>query len=389
MGLDLARALSELHDDDALHPAPLDPGVLAATIRRRRALRAGALGAAGLTAAAGAVLVAMLVGTPSTPPPAAPGPSSSSVPAPSPSATATQSPTPEASSTTQPELPAAPTTAVALTGSGALVVLDSSSGQVLDTVLTGSAPDDWAKVGLAVDADRKVAYMSTATQQVVAVSLADAHTEVLGAGELPALSPDGGTLAWTGPDDSGNWGLVLLDLSTRRSHFIRDTASNPARWYGGLGWSRDGSMLYVTEGWPEGTQILAIDPAVDTTLQEGRVIGGSYGAGPTWSWPQELADGRLAVATATYDSSRDIGDTNTDWHVLLVDPGSAAVLEDLTPLDGYEVAQLATDPVGDSLLALLGHQDGSAPDGLAYRLVRWDGDQSVTTLATDVVAVAW
>lgn len=392
MSLDLHQALSQLHETAPVSPTPLDAGPLRSVVRRRRAVRTGAIGLGTAAAVIGlGVAAAALQGRPAPVPPATTSSaSSSSAPAPTPSST-TPAPSSPSSMPTPTAAPVAtpPATVVAVTGTGDLVVLDAGTGALVRTVLSGLDVGDPVKLGLTTDADHTVAYLSRLAPgpegdwEVVRVWLADGSQTVLGSGIEPSLSPDGSMLAWAG------WGpgeaLHVLDVATGDVRVVADTVDNPERWVGAPAWSADSATLYVPVGWSEGTELVALDARTATSVSDGRRLGPPPNQDLTWSSVAVLADGTLAVAQAHVDTSQ--AEYFHDWSLLVVDPASGAVVSEVPDLAGDGIAALRATPGVPGLLALTGDLGQPGEPGFGYRLVHWAPGAGVAPVADDLLAV--
>lgn len=395
MDFDLQRGLDELSRTPAVGADVVPVNRVLTRVHRERMLRGAGVGVLSTAAVVGIAVAVQAVGTDPEPP----APPAQTALTPTPGPTADPSPSVEPTPTTtpsqepsQPPTEPGPAPLVAVTGDGEVVLLDPATGQRLVTVTGGISTDDPAKVAASVDVQRTVAYVSHSTgpqgaYEVLRVSLTDGTTDVVAEGLGPALSPDGRTLAYAGPDPSlpsstESWGLNLRDLATGDTRHLSAGPYNPALWVGRPTWSMDGTSVYVEVGWAEGGSVARVDPASTTTLVD--VEAFDPGSGQSWSQPDVLADGRLVLfSRATgYESPLE------SMRVAVVDT-QGSVVQEVPGLEGMWVADIEAEVDGTSVAVLAGPASFGSADAVGYDLYLWQGGAEVTRLAQDLLAIAW
>lgn len=278
---------------------------------------------------------------------------------------------------------------VALGADGRVVVLDASTGEEARELLDGVRVDDPASTDVAVSADGDAAVVGMPSDEpsgdaeIVRVPLGGGAAETIAQGSMPAISPDGATLAYVGlaqrpeaeavlPEPE----LVLRDLDsgeeTRLSreqafHFISDVE-----------WTADGTQVVFTAGEIH-TGLYALE-ADATSLDDARRLGPDVEQGGELSWGPVAAFGpdRLAVVETCCDVPRE-----ELWHVTAVDLADGTAHGALLPDDRVEATHLDSDAEAARLLIVV----AGGPDGGA--LLRWDGDGDPEQIADGVIAAAW
>lgn len=299
--------------------------------------------------------------------------------------TTTTAPDRATTTTTEPRRPAGDDVAVAVTDDGRAVVLDVETGEERQVLLEGIRVDDPAANHVAMSAGADEAYVSrpgapTEDPEIVRVPLAGGDAEVVAAGRAPAISPDGGTLAYVvlegeRPPEPV---LVLHDLETGQERQLR-RESEPG-FYGihGLTWTADGAAVAFTAGEINlGAYLVDADA---TSLDSARRLGPvARGEQASWMALAVLDDDRLAVAEACCDVPRE-----ERWLVLAVNVRQRAVEGALLPEERVEATWLDGDGKGRLLVVVRGDDPP-----LGSSLLRWDGSGELREVADGIVVAAW
>jgi hypothetical protein len=392
MEFDLQRGLHDLSWAPPVAPDAVPTDRVLARVRRGRALRATAIGAASLALVAGAAVA--VVALPRDPIPPVDPPAPTDTPTPTTDPTPTPSPTPSPTPTPEPVDPPI----AALTTGGALVLLDPETGAVTSTVYEGLTTSDPSKTSLTVSPDGLFAYASRVVStevgtawEILRVSLASGSADLVAEGIMPAISPDGATLAYAGrdpsfqvdpnfPEDDVGLALVLRDLATGAERYIgTGHGGNPSAWLDQIAWSTDGTTLFVPMGM-EGSSLYALDESA--TDFEGALSLGDDDGTMSESEPIVLADGTLLVSCSPYDDLPD------ETYVAVIDPLTGSVAAHVEPLAGWGIFDMAARPRGAGLAFLADDPavDDGAPGGNLYR---WDDGGEPQLLGTGFLAVAW
>lgn len=423
MNVDLRERLHALNRAQVVDPQPVSPELVLTRVHRRRAVQTAA---AGLAAAAVVVGIgAVVYAAPWDAPPMPPATSTPTV-TPEPSPEPTPDPTVQPPETAAPAVPEAPEVPplVAVTAANDLVVIDPDTGEITRVVLSGISDDPDHSPALDVSPDGRHAYITSPGAgwpgEVQRVPFSDGTPEPIGVGGSPAVSPDGRTLAYVGPDPGADpeesRGLNLVDLGTGQlvRHIPDSTCIGCGRFVGPPFWSPDGSRLFMALGWVDGYPTAAeyiVEITEDTVeLSEARQVGPEHvpATGIFTRWPSAtfLADGRLVAFEASGDEAawRDADDgpgLQVAERLAIVDPDSGAVTQRVALPDGLRLAgnhgegrttirpvQIAASPYGPSL-AMVVWLGWDNVDGHHYALYRWDIDGELQHLADDIVAVVW
>lgn len=425
MEFDLRAHLRDLSATPPVPPEAVPTAAVLARVHRGRALRTAgaAVASAAAVLAAGAVVYAAPWDGPTPPPADTPHPTTE---APEPTSTHEPSPEPTPIETATPAPPATPSP-VALTASGELVELDPSTGDVVRQI---AADADWSGP-LAVDRERGYVYLTKSTDwddpewpgTVQRVSIADATVVDVAHGRSPALAPDGGTLAFVSeatipdPHEADQAPIEVntvttLDLADGSTTSVVDPwPSWGARAVGEPVWSADGARIYLHVGWvdePFGTQVLVLDPATDTVINEETMAVTPREPRQSWARPIVLPDGRLAV---TVDArGPDVGTEPTDlpveWETggpnsvdtfaAVVDPVNGSVLEQLE-VAGHDVDRIVAAARDGGGLAFVDWRSASGESSSVLHLVGPDGvvELGRSTWGPDgdgeegIVAISW
>lgn len=396
---DLSRMLRDLSSAPRIEGSPVAVDQVAARVHRGRVVRGGGLAAVCLAAVVGlgsAVWAAAPWESPA-PPADPPGVTVAPTPDPGPTplpTTPTESPEPSAE-------PAPPASAVAhplvvITVDGALVLVEppeADGASETRVVVEGLSVADPGTVDVSVAPDGEVAYVSQrdsdGAPEVVAVDLRTGAVDPVARGLGAAVSPDGSTLAFVGPDPSAaaeeTWGLTFLDLA---SGDVRHLPDEPFAYEDGLwdvAWSRNGTHVVLSGGW-FGARVTRL-PVDAASLEEAVDLGPDPATGLTWESPTVLADDTVAVAVrqAGYEPAPE----RFGWSV--VDPSSGEVLESHIAGDtaaGTYVSDLAAHPTSRRAALLVGPWSFDSADGVGWQLALWDGTD-LDVLGGRFVAVAW
>lgn len=381
MEYDLSRGLRALSNEPTV-PAEVVPlGAVVARARRARTLRL-----TGIATGSAAAVVALALAVQAAPfrdtatPPAGPTPTATAAPTTTPTTTPTPTPTP--TPTSEPPVVAA-RPLVGLTWDGRLLLrlLDPGTGEVRSEV----APDIGLPAGrtLAVTPDGTAAFVTAAPVDrgwdslLYRVSLADGSAQQVADGWDPAVSPDGRTLAFVGPqpgDESETlFAVHLLDLATGAVRYLTGEQYCGCELLPGEPtWSPDGRQLAVGLGYPDSEY--SVDLAVVDVTGAGAAgppqlldapAAGPDGRARYRASPAYLPDGRLATLLMTDEPAVDgLGeDVPVPVGVELLDPDSGAVTGTVALPELERTARVGLSTVGDRVVLVV-HDVGD--DGAAY-----------------------
>lgn len=282
-------------------------------------------------------------------------------------------------------------TAVAVQADGRVVVLDPATGEEVRELLADVPAGDPASNDLAVTPDGSAAFVGVPAEdpdgesEIVRVPIAGGEPETVAQGSMPAISPDGETLAYVHFEEAADADqpglpqpvLVLHDLASDEQ--TRLTRTQPFQFIPDVAWTADGAQVVFTAG-EIYTGLYAIDRGAES-LDEARRLGPDVEEeGDTTSWGPvaALGDGELAVVETCCDVPRE-----ERWHVVTVGVADGAVGGSLTPAERLEVTHLDGDAQAQRLLMVV----AGGPEGGS--LLRWDGSGEPEPIAEGVIAAAW
>lgn len=294
---------------------------------------------------------------------------------PAPTGTSTPAPTPAQ---------ATPLVVAAVLGDGRAVTLDADTGEVRRVLVEQLPVDDPAANDIAVAPDGAAVYVVRPGQrggdsEILEVDPDAGGPEVLVQGQSPAVSPDGGTLAYVRFEDEQPAGqtptLRFRDLATGDERVL---AEGGAGFYGlwDLAWTADGSSVVFAAG--EIKLGVHVVPRDADSLADARRLGPAD-TGPSWSDVAVLDARTVAVVE---QCCRLPGPEPERWRVVAVDVRTGEVTGEALP--GRVEAHAIDGRYGERSLLTVS-LDG--PEGGS--LLRWDGEGRPRELASDVVAAAW
>jgi hypothetical protein len=314
---------------------------------------------------------------------------------------------------------AEPPTAFALTLAGDLVELNPANGAVMRSIASNPL---WQDSSLVISPDRAYAYVDAFDPttpggpewpgEIQRVSLAasepegSAHVEtVVTTATSPAISPDGGSLAYLsiapGDPQTNVRSLTVMDLATGdvTASVPDDQCVECERRVTSPTWTPDSSSLIVGLGWFDGfpsTALVAVDPTSTATIGAGGAVGPDNSGDVLADWfgtTVFTAEGTLLIpaeegtaaqweARAAYAFGDGPKENQPTGLVAVVDVASGTVLSRI-PVDGV-AASVAAEPAGTDILVVVGHPDTDEVPAL----YRWDGSELVH-IGDAYTAVAW
>ena len=324
---------------------------------------------------------------------------------------------PSEESTTEPE--AEPPNAFALTLAGDLVELQPENGAVTRSIASSPL---WEGSSLVISPDGAYAYVEAFNPmaadspewpgEIQRVSLDPSEPEgsaqietVVTSATSPAVSPDGGSLAYLsiapGVTQTLDRSLTVMDLATGTvtASVPDDQCVECERIVTSPTWMPDSSSLILGLGWFDGfpsTTLWDVDPTSNPTLAAGRLVGPDNSDDVMADWfgtTVFTAEGTLLVpaeeGTAAQWEARTayaFGDgpkqNQPTGLVAVVDVPSGTVLSRI-PVDGV-VASVAAEPAGADILVIVGHPDTDEVPAL----YRWDGSELIH-IGNAFTAIAW
>jgi hypothetical protein len=289
---------------------------------------------------------------------------------------------------------ARPPAMVGVTTRGALVLLSSATGAPARTLVPGGVTGD----EISVSPDGRTVYFSSrhgCAEDVESVPVTGGKPTLISTGSLPAISPDGASLAFArqpapaphcmpAPGDlSAQYNLVIRTLSTGVEHLYPmlpagQSSGLPAP-ISHLSWASGGHQLAVSitaiqdnEGW----QIVLMDPAVAQSYLAGTGATSVPVTGPArrrsyWREGVYLPSGRLFVSRACCAGVPVRNTSKLMWEV-----NTAGVLQHQVAIGfpGLPHTSLAVNHSGKWLLYLAGtalyvSDRGARPRGLGSGLI--------------------
>ena len=330
----------------------------------------------------------------------------------------TEEPSAEPSEEPTTEPYAEPPNAFALTLAGDLVELQPENGAVTRSIATSPL---WQGSSLVISPDGAYAYVEafdpTAADgpewpgEIQRVSLDPSEPEgsaqvetVVTSATSPAISPDGGSLAYLsiapGDPETVVRSLTVMDLATGTvtASVPDDQCVECDRIVTSPTWMPDSSSLILGLGWADGfpsTTLWDVDPS-NPMLAAGRLVGPDNSGDVMADWfgtTVFTADGTLLVpaeegtaaqweARAAYAFGDGPKQNQPTGLVAVVDVANGAVLSRI-PVDGV-VASVAAEPAGTEVLVIVGYPDTDEVPAL----YRWDGSELIH-IGDAFTAIAW
>ena len=278
----------------------------------------------------------------------------------------------------------AQTSIAAVDVDGRAVLLDPTTGQVRRVLLDGITVDDPADNGIAVTPDRSTVFVVRPTQsgpndEIVQISAAGGEPHLTIAGQSPAVSPDGSTLAYVHNVASSGPGqpsptLRLRDLATGTE---RELAGGDFYAIHDLTWMPDSHRIAFTAGEIEqGVHVVSRDAA---SLTEARRLGPDN-LDASWNDVATLGDETLAVV----ERCCSIPDPE-QWRVVSVDVSTGNVGNEVFGRDRTEASFIDHREDAEGIVVL--RQVRPAPEG--GTLLRWDGSDGLAQVRDGIIAAAW
>lgn len=288
-----------------------------------------------------------------------------------------------------PAPPSAEDHLVALGADGRVVVLDAATGEEVRELLAGVPVHDPAANDVAVGPRHESVFVAvppvegeTGHTEIVRVPFDGGDEEVVARGTAPAVSPDGGALAYVDyvvheePARSPEPVLVLRDLVSGDER--RLTREQPFHFVPEVVWTAHGSHVAFTAG-EIGTGLYVVDreaASLDAARRLGPDLEGDQD-GMSWGPAAAFGDGRLAVVETCCDVPQ-----RQRWQVVSVDV-SGGRSDALLPGDRLEATALDSDSASERLLVVA----SGGPDG--GQLLRWDGEGAPEDVTGGVIVAAW
>ena len=313
-----------------------------------------------------------------------------------PSATTTTGADPT-TTTTAPDGDVAPETIAAVLGDGTLARLDAQSGEVEEQLLDGIDVSDPAKNGISVTPDGAEIFVvrpaadAAVQHDIVRVPADGSTTEVVAQGRAPAVSPDGGTLAYVAVDSDPGTGqpepaIVLRDLGTGdEQRLARDTEPG-FQFIADVAWTADGEQLAFVAGEIQ-TGLYLVEIAAASLDDAVRPGPDNRGEGTSWTAVTSLDDERLAVV----ETCCGVPDEER-WHVVAVDTTSGAVEGTLLADERVEASVIDSDASGRHIVLVADLRPGGGTLMRSSLPPTDDGppaDRELQSVRDDVVVAAW
>lgn len=267
---------------------------------------------------------------------------------------------------------------------GRAVLLDPTTGEVRRVLLDGIPVDDPAANGIAWTPDRSSVFVVRPSQsgpndEIVQISTGDFQPHLTIAGQSPAVSPDGSTLAYVHNIASSGPGqpsptLRLRDLRTGAE---QELAGGDFYAINDLTWLPDSNRIAFTAGEiNQGVHVVSRDAA---SLTEARRLGPAD-LDASWHDVATLGDDSLAVV----ERRGSIPDPE-QWHVVSVDVSTGNVGNEVFGRDRTEASFI--DHREDAQGIVVVRRVRPAPEG--GTLLRWDGSDGLAQVRDGVIVAAW
>jgi WD40 repeat protein len=272
-----------------------------------------------------------------------------------------------------------PPTVVAYSSQGRIVELSSATGKALRTLATTRIrKDSVAPAGsLAASPDGKTVYYDTDTDtdtELWQVPRAGGTPVRIGVGRIPAVSPDGKTLAYSRPDGSGAWSLVLRDVATGTERVLGRKDGYSPNVFFSLSWSPDNRHLLVYWGWETNDSLVNVDTATATLVDDGELVSYPRGGPQGEDYREHHFRSATSAVAINRCCSKDAGDGrltfDKQWVALrAVNVKTGVAEEKLADLGTKDVLSLSVDFTGKYVVyALDGEELWAWSGGLTKRL---------------------
>jgi hypothetical protein len=233
----------------------------------------------------------------------------------------------------------APVPMVGVTKNGNIVIVNAASGAIVRVLANAGTPEASTAAGfggdVALSPDRQTVFYDVAGPcggRILRVPVAGGPSELVAAGNTPAISPGGTMLAYVSYPASATGAcgtsaaLTVLNLASGRMTTVAATpaGAEPAT-IDAISWSADGQTLAVGLHYADASQdhVAIFSDQAGQDLDEGRrlVPPSSEPAGTQWAWPVYLPSGFVVVAESCCHGTP----TPTTTGVVEVDPASSVI----------------------------------------------------------------
>lgn len=278
--------------------------------------------------------------------------------------------------------------AVVVDADGRVLVIDATTGEEVRELLDDVAVDDPASNDIAMSPDRTEVFVVVPPDEppgdsrLMQVPVDGGEAEEIAQGTVPAVSPDGSTLAYVEIEVGGEPAraepvVVFRDLDSDEE--TRLTREVPFFFIPDVEWTTDGTQVVFTAGEIQ-TGLYAVDRDAET-LDDARRLGPDLEEDPggtSWGPVAAFGEDQLAVVEVCCDLPRE-----ERWQVIGVDPADGSTQGELLPEDRVEATHLDSDADAENLLFVV----NGGPDG--GELLRWDGEGDPEQIHDDVIVAAW